>query len=95
MLQRPAEHGAERASPKNELAPLPKNIYAAICGVFSRPADLQWYCRSIGVAALDTDSAVDDFFRRSEFIDISPPRFFDPQWFRARFPVTGVNAFLS
>ena len=95
MLQRPAEHGAERPSPQNELAPLPKNIYAAVRGVFSRPANLQWYCQSIGVAALDTDSAVDDFFRRSEFIDVSPTRFFDPQWFRARFPVTGVNAFLS
>lgn len=70
-------------------------IRIAIEKVFSRPAQLRWYCKQVAVANLDPGGAVDDFFKRSEFFDVSPVRFFDPQWFRAKFPVTGVNAFLS
>ena len=97
MLQRSAS-GFKKRSLKSSVsrsAPTLSKIRVAIKNVFSRPAHLRWYCQQVGVANLDPGSAVDDFFKRSEFFDISPVRFFDPQWFRAKFPVTGVNAFLS
>ena len=75
--------------------PLTTRIRSLIRGVYSRPAYLQWYCQNIGVANLDAESAADDFIKRSTFFDVSPVRLFDPQWFRGRFPVAHVNAFMS
>ena len=97
MLQRSASGFKKRSLKRSASRSAPKlsKIRIAIKKVFSRPAHLRWYCQQVGIANLDPGSAVDDFFKRSEFIDVSPVRFFDPQWFRAKFPVTGVNAFLS
>ena len=72
-----------------------EQIRQAVRAIFGRPAHLQWYCRIIGVPGLEAETAVSDFFKRSEFLDISPTRFFDPAWFRSQYRVNGINAFLG
>lgn len=72
-----------------------KRVRTLLRALYSRPAHLQWYCQNIGVPDLDAKSAADDFIKRSIFLDVSPVRLFDPEWFRSRFPVTRVNAFMS
>src|SRR5688572_6463752 len=67
----------------------------AIEAVFSRPPLLKWYCKAIDTVGLDSKSATADFFERASSADISPVRFFDPNWFRTNYRVTGINAFLN
>jgi Sulfotransferase family len=70
-------------------------LTATIAAIFARPNHLQLYRSKIGRPDLDFNAAVDDFLARSRDSDISPIFLFDEQWFRARFQVEGVNAFVS
>jgi len=96
-----SEVGAAPGAPKvvksanAQSVSLTERIRSLIRTVYSRPAHLQWYCQNIGEPNLDVESAADDFIKRSVFLDVSPVRLFDPQWFRDRFPVARVNAFMS
>ena len=70
-------------------------IRQAIESIFGHAPYLKWYARQIGVAGLGVNDATYDFCERSALHDISPVRFFDPTWFRKRYRVVGVNAFVS
>ncbi|MEA2937265.1 MAG: hypothetical protein QOC56_769 [Alphaproteobacteria bacterium] len=63
--------------------------------IFSSPPLLWWYAKKTGADNLSATSATDDFLRRAATDDISPVRFFEPGWFRARYRVNGANAFLA
>src|SRR5581483_1454032 len=72
-----------------------ERLRTALEAAFARPIYLNWYRGKVRAPNLTAASAVDDFLARSTWRDISPLVFFDPEWFRNRFRVDGVNAFVS
>ena len=86
---------------EKELRLTEDGIRSALQSIFSRVPYLQWYSGSLAARGklsprvLSAEGAADDFLARAGSEDISPVRFFDPVWFRGRYRVDGVNAFLS
>src|ERR1043166_8437207 len=86
---------------EKELRLTEDGIRSALQSIFSRVPYLQWYSGSLAARGklsprvLSAEGAAADFLARAGSEDISPVRFFDPVWFRGRYRVDGVNAFLS
>jgi hypothetical protein len=63
--------------------------------IFTHSAYLSWYCQNSGCGNLDFRQAAENFLDCAKTEDVSPVRFFDPEWFRSLYSVVGPNAFLS
>ncbi|MFO1098500.1 MAG: hypothetical protein U1E81_09625 [Xanthobacteraceae bacterium] len=72
-----------------------ETIYQLIEAIFQRTAYLSRYQNRFSDKTLTAQCAAADFLDRSKSEDISPIDFFDSAWFRSKYDVTAVNAFLS
>src|SRR4051812_47160712 len=63
--------------------------------ILSRPHHLLWFCGANDLIVSDGHDAVEQFLQGARTSDISPFRFFDPNWFRSKYRVVGPNAFIS